>query len=188
MTIYYIYAYINRFTGLPYYIGKGTGDRINKPHNHITVPKEPRYRVILENNLTEVGAFALERRLIKWYGRKDLGTGILLNRTEGGTGGDTSRYRKYGPLSPESIAKMSRSKQGKPSWNKGLKTGLGGNTNPRTEHMKEKLRSSAKVCVVNLQGEKLVVPVDVFRNDPDLVIHHSAEGQRRIREISSACS
>lgn len=186
MTIYYIYAYINRSTGIPYYIGKGSGDRINKPHKHISVPKELQYRVILENNLTEIGAFALERRLIKWFGRKDNSTGILLNRTEGGTGGNTSRHRKYKSLSNESIEKMRKSKMGKAPWNKGIKTGIGGNKIPRTPQTKNKLRATAKVCVVNSKGEKMVVPVDIFYNNPDLVIHHSNEGQRRIRAISSA--
>lgn len=93
---FYIYAYLRSKdsdtakAGTPYYIGKGTGKRAWKDHRTqnggIHLPKDKLKIVILEANLSEVGALALERRYIKWYGRKNIKTGLLLNQTDGGEG------------------------------------------------------------------------------------------------------
>jgi len=77
---YYVYFFL-RQDGTPYYIGKGRGKRAYRKD----APPEDRILLVLQN-LTEEQAFSNEKNFISWYGRKDTGTGILRNLTDGGEG------------------------------------------------------------------------------------------------------
>ena len=101
---YYVYAYHNDDNEI-YYIGKGKNDRAYEKHSGVNVPDTIEKITIISDNLTEVWAFALERRLIRWYGRKDKKEGILENKTNGGNGASgtvhQSKIPKERPWCPE---------------------------------------------------------------------------------------
>jgi hypothetical protein len=87
MNNYYTYAYL-REDGTPYYIGKGSNGRAYCNIGRTTpAPKDKDKILFLKQNLTEEEAFKHEKYMIVVLGRKDLGTGILRNRTDGGEGG-----------------------------------------------------------------------------------------------------
>ena len=124
---YYTYAYLRK-DGTPYYIGKGKFDRAyRKRSKGINPPKNKARILILKENLTEEKAFQHEKYMIAIFGRKDLGTGILRNKTDGGDG--ISGYI----FGEETKEKLSESRKG--------------NRNPfygksHTEKSREKLRES----------------------------------------------
>jgi hypothetical protein len=84
--MYYTYAYL-REDRTPYYIGKGKEDRAyKKGKSEVNPPKDKSRIIFLKQNLTEEEAFKHEIYMISIFGRKDLGTGILYNMTNGGEG------------------------------------------------------------------------------------------------------
>jgi hypothetical protein len=121
---FYTYAYL-REDRTPYYIGKGKGRRAFRKEK--TIPRPPEDRILfLKTGLTEKEAFRHECYMIAVFGRKNNGTGILRNLTDGGEGhsghipteetrkkiGDAHRGRKR---PPEVCEKIRRAKLGHPT-------------------------------------------------------------------------
>ena len=131
---YYTYAYL-REDGTPYYIGKGRGKRAYK-NNGRTVCKRPKDRqliLVLKKNLTEEQAYKHEVYMIAVFGRKDIGTGILRNRTNGGEG-------KSGRVtSPETKKRMSAYQSNRPEKHR-RNLANAGRGRTHTEETKEKIR------------------------------------------------
>ena len=120
---YYTYAYL-REDRTPYYIGKGKEDRIYSKQKNIKPPKDKSRILYLKQNLTEEEAFKHEIYMIDVFGRKDLGTGILHNRTDGGEGSSgcipseetkrkLSEVNKGRIVSEETRKKISETSKGK---------------------------------------------------------------------------
>jgi len=161
MDNFYTYLYRDE-AGLPMYVGKGKGKRAwNHLRSKRTCPIQNKLRKLQREGLSpqpeflitgidEEFALFVEEEFIRKYGRKDNGTGILLNLTDGGEG--ISGYRHSDEtkqiisfhsknitqetrdkisvgnlgkiMSKEACLKISQSKLGK----------------PRTQELKDKLR------------------------------------------------
>ena len=140
--IYYTYAYL-REDGTPYYIGRGKGDRAFDVTHRIKVP--PKDRVLfLKRNLTYEEASEHEIYMIAVLGRKDLGTGILRNLTNGGEG-------RPGPKPQEEVEKIRKSNTGK----------------QHTEETKNKLREIKTGVPVHSEEEKEKRRLRWKKNNPN---------------------
>jgi hypothetical protein len=134
---FYTYAYL-REDRTPYYIGKGQGNRAYVKRygtGRARRPKNLNNIILLKQNLTEEEAFKHEKYMISVFGRKDLGTGILHNRTDGGEGSYGHTPWNKGLTLPEKVKqKISISRKGIVSYRPGFK---------HTEETKELLRQKS---------------------------------------------
>lgn len=86
-----VYLHITNDTKEVFYVGKGLKHRPYKLCGrnkfwHNVVRKHGFVVEIVKENITEEQAMLLEQELIRKYGRRNLGTGSLVNLTDGGEG------------------------------------------------------------------------------------------------------
>ena len=133
---YYTYAYL-RDNGAPYYIGRGCGRRAYKNHGKfIKVPDKSRI-LFLKTGLTYSESIKHEVYMIAVYGRKDLGTGILINLTNGGEG---MQGHKQTPAHSKKISN-SLSK----AWAEGRHHDMTGENNPNAEGLPGERNGRSKI-------------------------------------------
>jgi len=89
--MFFTYMFIRQADGTPYYIGKGSGYRAyTTAHRYVKAPRNgkrlDRARILVQDWPDEATAFEMEKYYIRLFGRKDNGTGILRNLTDGGEG------------------------------------------------------------------------------------------------------
>lgn len=180
MQEYYTYAYL-REDRTPYYIGKGKKRKVGNAysrtlakHNNIGIPPQDRILILKHFDL-EFDAYKHEIYMIDVFGRKDMGTGILHNKTMGGDGVSdisqeqrelNSRVHKGKILSVETRKKISetRLKRGyKPSeeqkqYCSRMFTGKG-NPNYGNKHSPETLKKiSEGTRNKNLKTRQFITP------------------------------
>jgi hypothetical protein len=161
---FYTYAYL-REDRTPYYIGKGQGNRAYKSGRRSVNPPKDKLRIIfLKQNITEQEAFRHEIYMIAVFGRKDLGTGILHNKTNGGEGSSGLKF------SDESKRKLSDMRQNISEETRQKRSiSLRGNSNrkgkPQSEETKAKISAATKAD-----------------KNPNYGKHHSKESKEKMSE------
>ena len=174
---FYVYAYL-REDQTPYYIGKGKGKRAWQKNHGVNLPDESRI-VMIETELSQQEAFDLEVKLIKQYGRKDLGTGILRNKTNGGEGPaglkQTDEHKEKISNALKGIVRSPLTKERKQHLSKAM-TGR-----PKSEETKLKL-SAAHNIRSNPVGAKRSEETKNRMRLAQLGKKHSEETKQKMRE------
>jgi hypothetical protein len=184
---FYTYAYL-REDRSPYYIGKGQGNRcFNKFRKRSKPPKDKSRIIFLKQNLTEEEAFKHEKYMIDVLGRKDLGTGILHNLTDGGEGVSGFSHSQKTKIKIANAGK--NRKHTEDTKNKLRKLHIG---KKLSEETKQKIRKKrAQQIFGDETREKIRKSLTGKKRPPEVVekikqgrtgIKHTEEAKQKIRE------
>ena len=155
-SMYYIYEYVDPRNNLPFYIGKGSGQRkfghlketlesTDNKKKYFKIQKikslgmEPIINVIIDNIKDEDLAYKIEDDYILKYGREGFEEGGILtniclnNRPPLGIGEKNGMFNKK--HTDEAKKKVSDANKGKTPWNKGI---------PRDDSLKEAVSKANK--------------------------------------------
>lgn len=150
---FYSYLWLRRKDLTPYYAGKGKGRRGFHSHSHTVKCPTEKWRILVFPHATEADAFEHERFLVAIFGRRDNGTGILRNLSDGGDKPPLPQKGhglgcKRGPFTPEHSRRLSESLRGnknnlgkKASLDKCVKIAAANRKRgPRSAETKQKIR------------------------------------------------
>jgi hypothetical protein len=171
---FYTYAYL-REDRTPYYVGKGEGRRAYSKRHRVSVPPLDRI-LFLKKNLTEKEAIRHEVYMIDVFGRKDIGTGILRNLTNGGEG--ISGF-KHSNETKVKIANAGRNRtHTEETKNKLSKLHVG---KKLTEKTKQKIKEKRKLQVITEEHKEKIRNSLKGRKRPQNVIEKIKKGRTGIK-------
>lgn len=171
-------VYLHKYpdSGIPYYVGIGNPTRPYefKRRSKFWTRTYDKYGVdieIIQEGLTWEQACIVEQTLIKLYGRRDLGTGSLVNLTDGGDG-------SAGPISDLRRENISKSKIGvkraefSEEWKRNL--GKAAKGRPQTAEARVKRIVTLTNSKVKLPSKKLVqVILDLYVHRGEKTSYHA---------------
>lgn len=136
---FYTYMWL-RADATPYYVGKGIGNRAFVSTRHsVGCPKE-KSRILIQFWSSEAEAFEMEKYYIRLFGRKDNGTGILRNLTDGGEGWPVGT--KHTAATKEKVRTATKAAMARPEVKRKQQEGLADyRTNRQPEVMRKRYES-----------------------------------------------
>ena len=183
-----------RGNGSPYYIGIGKPRRPYTGRRTCGSPPPKERIVILHEDLEWEEACRIERELIAFYGRKDLGTGILRNLTDGGDGvrGISEEARKKlseehtgKKHSEESKKKMSEAQRGRKVSEETRKNLSKANTGKKhSEESKKKISDARRGRKHSEESKRKMSEARAGKNNPYYGKKHSEETKRKMSEAN----